>query len=130
MLYIYLIYFCLILFGDYEKLNRKNVITILLSIYLLWYLLVPLLSFIAGNKVAILGTVSGIKSLLYSLLYNYLRFALLVMPFIVLALNKMTNEKKPKSLVNIFNFSIKKLAIIAIILVVIGFSVILVLSRF
>ena len=65
-----LIYFCLILFGDYEKLNRKNVITILLSIYLLWYLLVPLLSFIAGNKVAILGTVSGIKSLLYSLLYS------------------------------------------------------------
>ncbi len=123
-----LIYFCLILFLEKEELNRKNVSTILLSIYLLWYLLVPLVSFMIKN-IEFQG-IESIKSLLYLLLYNYLRFALLVMPFISLALNKISHEKKDKSVVNKFNFSLKKLAIIAIVLVVIAISVALIFKRF
>ncbi len=122
-----LIYFCYILFLDKEKLNQKNVTTILLSIYLLWYMLIPLLSFIINN-INFQG-VESIKSLFYVLVYNYLRFALLVMPFMSLALNKLSHEKKDKSVVNKFNFSLRKLTLIAIVLVIIAISVAIILSR-
>lgn len=122
-----LIYFCIILFLEPKKLTRKNVITILLSIYLLWYLLVPLVSYLMGNSS--IRSLTSLKSLLYLLFYNYLRFTLLVMPFMSLALNKVANESKVKSIVHKFNFSTKKLAIIAIILVFIAISVLLLLSR-
>ena len=71
----------------------------------------------------------SIKSLLYLLLYNYLRFVLLVMPFMSLALNKISHENKEKSLVHKFNFSIKKLAIIAVILALLGISILVLINR-
>lgn len=124
-----LIYFCIILFADYEKLSRKSVLKILISIYLLWYLLIPLISFILSNQNLVFKSVESIKSLLYLLLYNYLRFVLLVMPFMSLALNKVSHENKEKSLVHKFNFSIKKLAIIAVILALLGISILVLINR-
>ncbi len=124
-----LIYFCVILFSEPHKLSRKNVITIFLSIYLLWYAIVPFVSFLVGYGFKALVNPVTFKSLLYMLLYNYLHFSLLVMPFMGLALNKVANEHKKKSLVHKFDFSIKKLAIIAIVLVVLGTSVLVLISR-
>lgn len=122
-----LIYFCIILFLDSKKINQKNVITILISIYLLWYLLVPLLSFLITNHENLRSLVT-LKSLLYNLLYNYLRYSLLVLPFMSLGLLKISKENKEKSMVHKYSFSIKKLFIIAMVLLFIAIAILLLLN--
>lgn len=122
-----LIYFCLILFLDHEKLNKKNVIYIILSIYLLWYFLVPLLSFIISNKAVI--NILYLRSLAYNLVYHYLQYSILILPFMTLGLAKLSNEQKDKSVVYKFSFSIKKLFVIAIILSAIALSLALIFKR-
>ena len=123
-----LIYFCLLLFLEKNKLNRKSIFIILLSIYLLWYLIFPVMMFLLENMQAVKNIVL-LKSLLYNLLYNFLRYTLLVMPFISLALIKINKETKEKSLVYKFNFSLKKLIVIAIIVLTILISLSIILKR-
>lgn len=122
-----LIYFCLILFLESKNLSRKDIIYILLTIYLLWYLLIPLISFIFKNNGNVDLTV--IKSLMYNLLYNYLQFSLLIMPFMTLGLYKLVEEKHVKSIVHKFNFETIKLLILAIILLIINISLGYILLR-
>lgn len=122
-----LIYFCIILFLDSNKLGRKDVIYILLTVYLLWYLLIPLLEFVIKNSANV--DINVIKSLMYSLVYNYLQFSILVMPFMMLGLYKLVEEKKEKSVVHKFNFEPIKLFIFAIILLIIAVSLGYILSR-
>ncbi len=123
-----LLYFCIILFLEPKKLTKKNIITILLSIYLLWYLLIPLLMFLFQNKELIRNTIL-IKSILHNLFYNYLKYSLLVMPFISIALLKTSNEEKEKSVVHKFTFSLKKLVIAALILLLIYLAVLIIVNR-
>lgn len=123
-----LLYFCIILFLEPKKLTKKNIITILLSIYLLWYLLIPLLMFLFQNKELIRNTIL-IKSILHNLFYNYLKYSLLVMPFISIALLKTSNEEKEKSVVHKFTFSLKKLVIAALILLLIYLAILIIVNR-
>ena len=44
-----LIYFCLILFLEQSKINRKGIMIVLGSIYLLWYLILPIISFLINS---------------------------------------------------------------------------------
>ena len=58
-----------------------------------------------------------------------MNFNLLVMPFISLALIKINNEKKEKSIVHKFNFSILKLIIIALIISLLAICIYFILKR-
>lgn len=121
-----LIYFCLILFLDYQKISYKEIRITLLIIYLLWYLIIPIISFILRHGIQI-NNIVMFKSLMYSLLYYFIRFSLLVMPFISLALNKINQNKKEKSIIHSFEFSISKLIIMSLVLLGITLSVIVIL---
>lgn len=124
-----LIYFCLIIFLDHRQLTYKNILCIVGSIYFCWYFLVPLITFIINN-INSFNSISIIKSLLYNLFYYFMQFALLVLPFASLGLIKITNEKKEKSLVRNFQYSIKKLFIIAFIVLLLNIIIVLLLNSF
>ena len=123
-----LIYFCIIMFLEYQKLNRRDAISSLVSIYILWYLLVPLGYFVINN-VDLLYKAQTYKMLTYKLFYEYLKYSLLVMPFMSLGLIKISNEENAKSVVHKFNFSIRKLFLIAAILLFIAISVVIILNK-
>ncbi len=84
--------------------------------------------FLFQNKELIRNTIL-IKSILHNLFYNYLKYSLLVMPFISIALLKTSNEEKEKSVVHKFTFSLKKLVIAALILLLIYLAVLIIVNR-